>query len=229
MAFLENRNGKFRIKFRYDGRQYSRSLKTKSEQKANLAKGQIERNLELVSLGLLQVPEGCNIFDFFLTGQDTPKPTKEQRAKDSKRQGSANLSIERLFNMYFDAFLKESIEENSYGMLQTHRNNLQRVIGKRTRVADFGTGEIQKYVDKRSKEKGRRGTVQATTIRKEVTTLTTYQVFTFQFFQSELQHCGRRNHHLWTRRHSWRFQGICRSSQDGSCIQLSSECYSETY
>lgn len=173
MAFLENRNGKFRIKFRYEGRQYSRSLKTKSEQKAKLAKGQIERNLKLVSLGLLHVPESCDIFDFFLTGKDTPKPTKEQRAKDVKRQGSANLSIERLFNLYFDAFLKESIEENSYGMLQTHRNNLQRVIGKRTRVADFGTGDIQKYVDKRSKEKGRRGTVQATTIRKEVTTLST--------------------------------------------------------
>ena len=75
--------------------------------------------------------------------------------------------------MYFDAFLKESIEENSFGMLQTHRNNLERLIGRRTKAATFGTGDIQKYVDKRSKEPGRRGTIQATTIRKEITTLST--------------------------------------------------------
>ena len=173
MAFMENRNGKFRIKFRFDGRQYSRSLKTGNEQKASLAKGQIERNLELVSLGLLEVPDVCDVFDFFLTGKAQEKPSAAARAKESKKQSTGSLSIERLFKMYFDAFLKESIEENSFGMLQTHRNNLERLIGKRTKAATFGTGDIQKYVDKRAKEPGRRGTIQATTIRKEVTTLST--------------------------------------------------------
>ena len=75
--------------------------------------------------------------------------------------------------MYFEAFLKESIEENSYSMLQTHRNNLERLIGKRTKVADFGTGDIQKYIDRRAKEPGRRGPIKPVTIRKEVTTLST--------------------------------------------------------
>ncbi len=173
MAFMENRNGKYRIKFRFEGRQYSRSLKTNNEQKAGLAKGQIERNLELVSLGLLQVPDACDVFGFFLNGKVQEQPTVDARAKDSKKQLAGSLSIERMFNMYFDAFLKESIEENSYGMLETHRNNLERLIGKRTKAATFGTGDIQKYVDKRSKEPGRRGKIQATTIRKEVTTLST--------------------------------------------------------
>jgi integrase len=173
MAFMENRNGKFRIKFRFEGRQYSRSLNTSNEQKAGLAKGQIERNLELVSLGLLEVPDACDVFDFFLTGKVQEKPTADARAKESKKQSAGTLSIERLFNMYFDAFLKESIEENSFGMLETHRNNLERLIGKRTKAAAFGTGDIQKYVDKRAKEPGRRGKIQATTIRKEITTLST--------------------------------------------------------
>ena len=173
MAFLENRNGKYRIKFRFEGRQYARSLKTSSQQKADLAKGQIERNLELVSLGLLQVPEDCDVFDFFLTGKVEEKPAAEARAKANRKKGNAGLSIERLFKIYFDAFLKESIEENSYGMLQTHRNNLERILGKRTKVATFGTRDIQKYVDKRAKEPGRRGKVKPVTIRKEVTTLST--------------------------------------------------------
>lgn len=47
----------------------SRSLKTANEQKAILAKGQVERNLELVSLGLLQVPDHGDVFEFFLTGK----------------------------------------------------------------------------------------------------------------------------------------------------------------
>jgi hypothetical protein len=57
MAFRENRKRRFRIKFRFEGRQYSRSLKTTNEQKADLAKDQIEQNLELVSLGLLEAPD----------------------------------------------------------------------------------------------------------------------------------------------------------------------------
>ena len=173
MAFLENRNGKYRIKFRFEGKQYSRSLKTSSDQKAQLAKGQIERNLELVSLGLMEVPDDCDIFNFFLTGKAQENPDFETRAKANRKNGSSGLSIERLFKIYFDAFLKESIEENSYGMLQTHRNNLERILGKRTKVGTFGTGDIQKYVDKRAKEPGRRGKVKPVTIRKEVTTLST--------------------------------------------------------
>ncbi len=173
MAFLENRNGKFRLKFRFRGKQISRSLKTANEQKASLAKGQIERNQELVSLGLLQVPDDCDIFDFFLIGKVKDEQAEKNNGKDRKKRVAKGLSIERLFKMYFDAFLKESIEENSFSMLQTHRNNLERLIGKRTSVATFGTGDIQKYVDKRSKEPGRRGPIKPVTIRKEVTTLST--------------------------------------------------------
>ena len=97
MAFLENRNGKYRIKFRFEGRQYSRSLKTSSDQKAQLAKGQVERNLELVSLGLLEVPDDCDVFNFFLTGKAHEKPDPESRAKANRRNGNSGLSIERLF------------------------------------------------------------------------------------------------------------------------------------
>ncbi len=171
MAFLENRNGKFRLKFRFKGKQVSRSLRTTNEQKAILAKGQIERNLELVSLGLLQVPDDCDLFEFFLTGKSPGERNTPTKRKNKRKQKLKDLSIERLFKMYFDAFLKESIEENSYSMLQTHRNNLERLIGKRTKVADFGTDGLQRYVDKRSKEPGRRGPVKPVTIRKEVTTL----------------------------------------------------------
>ena len=173
MAFMENRNGKFRIKFRFEGKQHSRSLKTDNERKAQLAKGQIERNLELVSLGLLSVPDDCEIFDFLLTGKAPNQSADETQAKASQKRSTAKLLVGKLFDLYFAAFLRESIEDNSYGMLKTHRNNLERLVGKQTKAASVGTAEIQGYVDRRAKEKGRRGLIKPVTIRKEVTTLST--------------------------------------------------------
>lgn len=173
MASIEKRGGKYRVTFRYEGKKYARTVGTDKLQKAQIAKAQIERNIELVSIGVLEVPAGCDIFDFFLTGKALDFAQNVEKETAVKKRENSRISIERLFNLYFDAFLQESIEENSYGMLQTHRNNLERLFGKRTKAATIGSGEIQKYVDKRSKEPGRRGLIQATTIRKETTTLST--------------------------------------------------------
>ena len=173
MASIEKRGGKYRVTFRHEGKKYGRSVGIDKLQKAQIAKAQVERNMELVSIGVLEVPAGCDVFDFFLTGKALDFAQKVEKEEAVKKHENSKISIEGLFNIYFNAFLKESIEENSFGMLETHRNNLQRLIGKRTKAATFGTGDIQKYVDKRAKEPGRRGTIQATTIRKEITTLST--------------------------------------------------------
>ena len=171
MASIEKRGGKYRAIFRFEGQKYSGSLGTDKRQKAELARGQIERNLELVSLGMLAVPDDCDVFHFFLTGQASVHSSHDGKPSNSAAPATGRLSISKLFELYFDAFLKESIEENSYRMLQTHRNNLIRLIGKTAKVNNFGTGDIQKYIDKRAKEKGRRGTIRTVTIKKEITTL----------------------------------------------------------
>ena len=100
MAFMENRNGKFRIKFRFEGRQYSRSLKTSNEHKAVLAKGQIERNLELVSLGLLEVPDACDVFDFFLTGKAKKSPRRTLEPKKARNSQLAGLVACGLWSLW---------------------------------------------------------------------------------------------------------------------------------
>ena len=104
---------------------------------------------------MLTVPEDCDVFQFFLTGQASPQPTQKDTPSGAAAPTRGRLSIGKLFQLYFNAFLKESIEENSYGMLQTHRSNLKRVLGKSTKSDSFGTADIQKYIDKRAKEKGR--------------------------------------------------------------------------
>lgn len=126
MASIENRNGKYRIRFRYLGKPYARSIKTNREQKAELARGQIERNLELVSLGMLRVPPDCDVFDFLLTGTTLVKKTALPSETAKLKQPTIDpkdVSIGKVFELYFKDFLKESVEENSYATMQTHRAN----------------------------------------------------------------------------------------------------------
>ncbi len=174
MASLENRNGKFRIRFRYLGKPYARSIKTNSQQKAERACVQIERNIELISLGMMQMPDDCDVFDFLLTGKilsENMSSLLDETQLNQKKKRRKEVSIGKVFDLYFRAFLRESVEENSYATMQTHRANLSRILGVKTAAATFDIGLVQKYIDKRSKEPGRRGTVVAATIRKEITTL----------------------------------------------------------
>ena len=67
MASIEKRGGKYRVTFRFEGKKYGRSVGTEKIQKAQIAKAQIEWNMELGSIGVLNVPVACDILDFFLT------------------------------------------------------------------------------------------------------------------------------------------------------------------
>ena len=53
MASLEQRNGNYRIVFRYAGQKYNRSLKTRSPVAAQASLARLEDNLRRVELGSL--------------------------------------------------------------------------------------------------------------------------------------------------------------------------------
>ena len=76
MASLEQRNGRFRIVFRFGGQKLSRSLKTKDEDDANGAFARLQDNLRRAELGHLAVPEGADVAAFLLSdGRALAKPT----------------------------------------------------------------------------------------------------------------------------------------------------------
>ena len=95
MASIEKRGGKYRAIFRYEGQKYSGSLGTDKRQKAELARGQIERNLELVSLGMLAVPDDGDVFHFFLTGQASVHSDHNSKPSDSAAPATGRLSISK--------------------------------------------------------------------------------------------------------------------------------------
>ena len=56
-------SGYFRVQFRYGGRQFKRSLKTKVEAEALAIAGRVDETLALLRRGRLTIPEGAEVID----------------------------------------------------------------------------------------------------------------------------------------------------------------------
>lgn len=67
MASLENRNGSYRVVFRYAGRKLSRSLETTHLTEARASVARLEDNLRRLELGLLVLPSGVDVMAFLLS------------------------------------------------------------------------------------------------------------------------------------------------------------------
>lgn len=162
MAWLrQNPSGHFYICFRFGGRRFKRSLKTKSERVANSKRVRLEDTIGLVEAGRIDLPAGADIPTFLLSeGKKTDKTT----IKDSQ--------LGSLFDGFFEVLPKGNLEPSSIKTMKTHRKHLERILGVRKYVGTVATSDLQTYIQKRSDESGIRGrTVSATTIRKELTTL----------------------------------------------------------
>ena len=74
--------------------------------------------------------------------------------------------------MYLGSVPDTAIELSTRKMIEIHIGHLKRLLGKRTKVRTMNQTDIQQYIDRRSKEQGRRGRpVNPVTIRKEIATL----------------------------------------------------------
>jgi hypothetical protein len=76
MPSLEQRNGRFRIVFRFAGQKISRSLKTGKEPDAEASFARLKDNLRRAELGHLVVPEGADVAAFLLSdGRAAGRPS----------------------------------------------------------------------------------------------------------------------------------------------------------
>ena len=68
MANLGRKDGIYLIRFRYQGKEYKRSLKTRSGTDAEAAKSSIELTIHRLLTGMLKVPPGVEVGDFIVSG-----------------------------------------------------------------------------------------------------------------------------------------------------------------
>ena len=68
-------SGRFRVRFRYGGRQFQRSLKTKDRREAASVLGRVEETLRLIERGNIDVPPNVDTGLFILSdGKRNGKP-----------------------------------------------------------------------------------------------------------------------------------------------------------
>jgi integrase len=164
MASLEKRGDQFRIVFRFAGQRLSRSLKTTSEKAAVACVARLEDNLRRAELGLLTVPDDADVVSFLLSdGRSNGKPKLP-----------AIRSLKQLCEGYVESLPAGAIEESTLEGMEIQMRHLRRILGDDFAIRSLELADLHRYVDQRSREKGRRGrTVSAVTIKKDLTAFST--------------------------------------------------------
>lgn len=154
-------SGNFHIHFRFCGQRFKRSLHTKHQRKADAAASHVEENIRLISEGRLSLPEDVDIPTYLLS--DGKLAEQPKVVKDCK--------LGALFAKYQELVPKGAVESTTLYTIKIHMEHIGRILGGNRSLRTIGTSELQHYITKRSKESGRRGTLSAVTIRKEIATL----------------------------------------------------------
>ncbi|MGB7344854.1 tyrosine-type recombinase/integrase [Rubripirellula reticaptiva] len=163
MAWLQNDpSGNFHISFRFAGRKYKRSLKTKNETEAQTRLHRLEENIRLVESGRLELPDNADAPIFLLSDGKL----------ESKRSATERVQLSGLFQRYFDGIPDDALEDTTVDGMKTHQTHLERHIGARFPIDSLTRETLQTYVQKRAKAPGIRGRkLSPATIRKELVTL----------------------------------------------------------
>src|SRR4029079_6226642 len=123
----------------------------------------VEDTLRRVELGTLPLPEGTDIATFLLSdGNLTLKPRHEEPR-----------TLTQIFDEYFANLPAGANEQTTIDGMRLHQRHLERLLGSEFPVQGLTTSELQTFIGKRSKEKGFRGNVTATTIKKALVSFRT--------------------------------------------------------
>jgi len=162
MASLQrDPSGTYHICFRYGGLRFKRSLKTTDQRKASAASVRVDENIRLAESGRLVIPDDADIPAFLLSdGKLASQPKK-----------LSTLNLGELFAVYRERIPAGALEATTLKSAGVHMRHFVRLIGPKKSLRTLTNSELQEYITKRSTEKGKRGNVSGTTIRKELATL----------------------------------------------------------
>jgi integrase len=155
---LETKNGLYRTRVFFEGTQHLISLKTKRKGEADGALKVIEAGLWKLKTGQATLPKGVTLGEWLLSGGRITK-------------ASENHSLRELIDSY-----QKNLPEGtkSAATLQgeaIHFTHLIRILGERIPLKNLTQETLQRYVQKRSRQKFRDKTISGETIRKELRTL----------------------------------------------------------
>jgi len=159
---LDPASGRYRVRFRYQDQAYKRSLRTKQRRVAMATLGQVEETLRLLNLGMAEVPPKVEAGDFIVSGA---------RSRREKLPHSPVRTLDDLFRIYQEELPSGAKEERTLEGERLHFKHLLRHLKPTTKTATLAGGNVQRYVELRSKDKYRNRFVGPDTIKKEISTL----------------------------------------------------------
>jgi len=159
---LDPASGRYRVRFRYKDQAYKRSLRTKQRRVAMATLGQVEETLRLLELGMTEVPSQVEVGAFIISGA---------RSRRKKIPHSPVRTLSDLFRIYQEELPPRAKEERTLEGERLHFKHLLRHLKPTTKTATLSGGNVQRYVELRSKDKYRNRFVGPDTIKKEISTL----------------------------------------------------------
>ncbi|QDT12915.1 hypothetical protein K239x_49280 [Planctomycetes bacterium K23_9] len=125
MAWLQtDPSGNFHISFRFAGRKFKRSLRTKNDSEASARLHRLEENIRLVESGRLELPDTADAPVFLLSDGKL----------ESRRATTERVQLSVLFQRYFDGIPDDALEVTTIKGMKTHQSHLERLIGSRFRI-----------------------------------------------------------------------------------------------
>jgi integrase len=165
MSALQNRNGSYRILFEYQRKQRAFTIGKVSEAEARAKADQVDYLLMRLSQGLITLPPATSIVAFVKHDGSVPANSVETTSQSEP-------TLTDLRNRYL-ATHEASLEYHTLRGIRRHFAHLGRLIGEGFPIRKLALSDLQEYVDKRAKAKGRRGLLNPSTIKKEIVTLRT--------------------------------------------------------
>jgi hypothetical protein len=119
MAWHEYINGNYVLCFRVGEKTFRRSLNSTCKEDADDDVNQIEINLRKLEREYLKIPKGADVVSLFSNGHVTESLTVPNQT-----------TLKILFDRYFAALPKGSLEETAIVTMKVHRKSLEGYFGK---------------------------------------------------------------------------------------------------
>jgi integrase len=122
MANLCRKAGIYYVRFRYQAKEYKRSLKVRERSDAEAARRSVEQTIHRLLVGLLTVPDGVNPADFIVSGGTLTAPAEEPTTRP------AVPSLADLIAAYLDS-QRNLVADSTHGLLTVHLRNWRKHLG----------------------------------------------------------------------------------------------------
>lgn len=167
MASLQKKGRGWYCQFLYRGKRHTFAVGAVTEAEAKSKADQVDYLLMRLAQGLIDRPVAVDIVEF------VRRDGKLDLAKSEASAPAAHLTLSALRDRYLLTHGNGTLEERTLVGIRLHFRHLAAALGDSFPIGNLALADLQNYVDRRARAKGRRGRLAPATIRKEIVTLRT--------------------------------------------------------